>query len=167
MFTKTFQRTPTPKLKIITSKSNISWFMISRHKSIGWGRGRYLSAPPIKPTDVHPKLGEISRVQLFTCICISANMQCPSAVLAFAIRILRLCSSPPQWGAADSEIKAPSGENTELKRSPFKAWSRSVYRHICYAYCQGFLPCLFLPFRSIHLHFFQKLLPIFSCVGYG
>ena len=33
----------------------------------------------------------------------------------------------PQWGAADAEIKVPSGENTELKRSPFKAWSRSVY----------------------------------------
>ena len=60
----------------------------------------------------------------------------------------------PQWGAADAEIKVPSGENTELKRSPFKAWSRSVYSHTCYAYCQGFLPCLFLPFRSIHLHFF-------------
>ena len=32
----------------------------------------------------------------------------------------------PQWGAADVEIKVPSIENTELKRSPFKAWSRSV-----------------------------------------
>ena len=64
----------------------------------------------------------------------------------------------PQWGAADAEIKVPSGENTELKRSPFKikAWSRSVYSHTCYAYCQGFLPCLFLPFQSIHLHFFQS-----------
>ena len=29
-----------------------------------------------------------------------------------------------QRGAADTEIKVPSGENTELKRSPFKAWSR-------------------------------------------
>ena len=47
----------------------------------------------------------------------------------------------PQWGAADSEIKVPSGENTELKRSPFKAWSRSVYGHVCCACCQGFLPC--------------------------
>ena len=46
-----------------------------------------------------------------------------------------------QWGAADAEIKVPSDENTELKRSPFKAWSRSVYSHTCYAYCQGFLPC--------------------------
>ena len=28
----------------------------------------------------------------------------------------------PQCGAADAEIKVPSGENTELKRSPIKAW---------------------------------------------
>ena len=41
--------------------------------------------------------------------------------------------SAPQWGAADAEIKVPSNENTELKRSPFKAWSRSVYSHTCYA----------------------------------
>ena len=59
----------------------------------------------------------------------------------------------PQWGAADTEIKVPSGENTELKRSPFQAWSRSVYSHTCYAYCQGILPCLFLPFQFIQLHF--------------
>ena len=26
----------------------------------------------------------------------------------------------PQWEAADAEIKVPSGENTELKRPPFK-----------------------------------------------
>ncbi|WP_419637997.1 hypothetical protein, partial [Thiolapillus sp.] len=72
----------------------------------------------------------------------------------------------PQWGAADAEIKVPSGENTELKRSPFHAWSRSVYSHTCYAYCQGFLPCLFLPFLSIHLHFFQNLsrfFPVLAC----
>ena len=43
--------------------------------------------------------------------------------------------NPPQWGAEDAEIKVRSGENTELKRSPFKAWSRSVYSHTCYAYC--------------------------------
>ena len=69
----------------------------------------------------------------------------------------------PQWGAADAEIKVPSVENTELRRSPFQAWSRSVYSHTCYAYCQGFLPCLFLPFQSPA--FFPKPLPIFSCVG--
>ena len=69
----------------------------------------------------------------------------------------------PQWGAADAEIKVPSGKNTELKRSPLKAWSRSVYGHTRYAYCQGFLPCLFLPFGSIHLHFFQNLSWFFLC----
>ena len=68
-----------------------------------------------------------------------------------------------QWGAADAEIKVSSGENTELKRSPFKAWSRSVHCHACYAYCQGFLSCLFLPFWSIHLHFFQNLSRFFLC----
>ena len=30
-----------------------------------------------------------------------------------------------QWGAADAEIKVPYGENTELKRSPFKARSNN------------------------------------------
>ena len=63
---------------------------------------------------------------------------------------------------------------TELKRSPFKAWSRSVYSRICYAYCQEFLSCWFLSFQSIHLHFFQNLSRFFpaldvvntaSCVG--
>ena len=46
----------------------------------------------------------------------------------------------PQWGAADAEIKIPSVENTELKCSPFKAWSRSVCSHTCCSYCHGFLP---------------------------
>ena len=55
------------------------------------------------------------------------------------------------------------GENTQLKRSPFKAWSRSVYSHTCYAYCQGLFPCRFLPFRSIPLHFFQNLSLFFLC----
>ena len=35
----------------------------------------------------------------------------------------------PQWGAADAETKVPSDENTELKGSSFKEWSRSVYCH--------------------------------------
>ena len=48
---------------------------------------------------------------------------------------LRMLVSSPQGGAADAEIKVPSGENTELKRSPITAWSRSVYSHTSYAYC--------------------------------
>ena len=91
-----------------------------------------------------------------------------------ALTVCGLLAELPQWGAADAEIKVPSGENTELKRSPFQAWSRSVCSHTCYAYCQEFLPRLFLPFRSIHLHFFQNLSQFFpvsavantgSCVG--
>ena len=69
----------------------------------------------------------------------------------------------PPWGVVDAEIKVPSGENIELKRSPFKAWSMSVYSHTCYTYCQGFLPCLFLPFQSIHLHFLLNLSQYFLC----
>ena len=64
---------------------------------------------------------------------------------------------PPHWG---------SGEKTELKRSPFKDWSRSVYSHTRYANWQGFLTRLFLPFRSIHLHFFWNLSRFFP-VGCG
>ena len=78
-------------------------------------------------------------------------------VVVVVVVVIIIIINLPQWGAADAEIKVPSGENTELKRSPFKAWSRSVYSHKCYAYRQGFLPCLFLPFRSIQLHFFQNL----------
>ena len=74
-------------------------------------------------------------------------------------------NATPQWGGADAEIKVPSGENTELKPSPFKAWGRSVCSHTCYAYCQGFLHCLFLPFQSIHLHFFKNLSRVFPVLA--
>ena len=47
----------------------------------------------------------------------------------------------PQWRAADTEIKVPSVENTELGGSPFHSRGWSVYSHTCYAYCQGFLSC--------------------------
>ena len=69
--------------------------------------------------------------------------------------------SIPQWGAADAKIKVPSGENTELERSPFKAWSRSVYSHTCYAYARDFFLAYFYtssPFTCI----FSKTSPDFS-----
>ena len=86
--------------------------------------------------------------------------------LLFCVVYVKDCIMPilsPQWEAADAEIKVPSGENIGLKRSPFKAWSRSVYSHTCYAYCQGFLPCLFLHCWSIHVHFIQNLSRFFLC----
>ena len=80
----------------------------------------------------------------------------------------------PQWGVAGAEIKVPSGENTELKRSPVKAWSRSVHSHTRYAYCQGVLP-YFYPSSPFACIFFQNLSRFFflcwlwlthgSCVG--
>ena len=70
---------------------------------------------------------------------------------------------PRSWEPRTQKLKVPSGENTELKRSPFKAWSRSIYIHTCYASFQGFLPCLFLPFRSIHLHFSKTSPDFFLC----
>ena len=42
--------------------------------------------------------------------------------------------TPPQWGAAEAEIDAPSVENTELKGPSFKAWSRVLYSHTGNAY---------------------------------
>ena len=60
--------------------------------------------------------------------------------------------SAPQWGAADAEIKVPSDKNTKLKRSPFKAWSRSAYSTCCltardfflaYFYPSGPFTCIF------------------------
>ena len=73
-------------------------------------------------------------------------------------------SGPLQWGAADAEIKVPSGENTELKRSRFKALSRLVYSNTCYAYCQEFLVYSYPPVHSPA--FFQILFRFFrSCVG--
>ena len=46
-----------------------------------------------------------------------------------------------QWGTTDAKNKDPCVENPELKGSPFKAWSRSVFSQACYAYCKEFLPC--------------------------
>ena len=96
-------------------------------------------------------------------ICVHTCVRACVAVCARACLGARVCVCTcvffipsPQWGAADAEIKVPSGKKTELKRPPFKAWSRSVYSHTCYAYCQG---CLTLPVHSPA--FFPKPLPIF------
>ena len=60
--------------------------------------------------------------------------------LSVDYEILSNVDAPPQWGAADAEIKVSSVENTELEGSPFKAWGRSVHSHTCHANCQGFFP---------------------------
>ena len=67
-----------------------------------------------------------------------------------------------QWGAADAEIKVLSGENTELNRSLFKAWSSQYIAihatltardfFLVYFYPSGSFTCIFperLPFSSV------------------
>ena len=49
-----------------------------------------------------------------------------------------------------------------VKGSPFQTWSRPVYSHSCYAYCQGFLPCNFYP-PSPFTCIFPKPLSSFLC----
>ena len=70
-----------------------------------------------------------------------------------------------QWGAADAEIKVPSVENTELKCSHCKAWSRSVYSHTCYTYCRGFPPANFYPSGPFNCIFFQNLSQVFPVLA--
>ena len=95
--------------------------------------------------------------------CFMGSGQTYGVLLFNTVLFMYLFRSNPQWGAADAEIKVPSGENTELKRSPCKAWSRSVYSPTCYAYCQEFLPYFYPsgPFTCI----FSKTSPNFSRIG--
>ena len=79
------------------------------------------------------------------------KLECPVKISNYCIRgqgegwrvimVIFVQMTTPQWGAADAGIKVPSDENTEVKGSPFQAWSRSVYCHACYAYRQGFPSC--------------------------
>ena len=72
----------------------------------------------------------------------------------------------PQWGAADAEIKVPSGENTELKRSPLKPGiGQSIAIHATLTARDFFLAYFYHsgPFTCI----FSKTSPNFSYVGCG
>ena len=70
-----------------------------------------------------------------------------------------------QWGVVDAEIKVPSGENTELKRSPFKAWNRSANSHATLTARDCFL-AYFYPSDPFTCNF-SKTSPDSSCVGCG
>ena len=71
--------------------------------------------------------------------------------------------STPQRRAAYVEIKVPSGENAELKRSPFKVWGRSINSSTCYAYCQGFLLAFLYPFGPFTCIFSKTSLDFILC----
>ena len=70
-------------------------------------------------------------------------LTCASVKNVIIVRIINFCYSqviPPPLPVIVVPA-VPSVENTKLKGSSCKAWSKSVYIHVCYAYCQGFLPC--------------------------
>ena len=65
----------------------------------------------------------------------------------------------PQWEAADAEIEVPSGENTELKRSPLKAWSRYIAIYATLT-ARDFFFAHFYPSGPFTFIFFLKHLPV-------
>ena len=68
-------------------------------------------------------------------------------------------NNPRSWILRTQKLN--NSQNPELKGSPFKAWNRSEYSHVCFTYCQGFL--LLIPTLPIHSPaFFPKPLPFFS-----
>ena len=116
-------------------------FSVGREAVLGRGGGRdgkHVSLLPSKP--LCPLI-----IRCRAWFATDVNEYIPRGSTTWSPPMVHLGSTislPPQLGAADAEIKVPSVENTELKGSPFKAWSRSVYSHAySYAYCEGFLPC--------------------------
>ena len=74
---------------------------------------------------------------------------------------------PPPWGAADAEIKVPSVENTELKRSPLKPGvGQYIAIHATLTARDFFLANFYFPVHSPAL--FSKTSPellLFFCVS--
>ena len=75
----------------------------------------------------------------------------------------------PQRGAAYTEIKVPTVENTGLKGYSFKAWSRSEYSHTCPAYCHGFIVNFYpsWPFTCIFFQNFSRGFPVLAVGNTG
>ena len=150
--------------KRMMADSSQARLMVSSWMFVGWCTDRFLMCTPYCTLD-RRRFGMRMIGMLLSLSCLLRLSFTASCLSDSYLGLTFHTGEPPQWGAADAEIKVPSGENTELKRSAFKAWSKSVCSHTCYAYCQGFLPCLFLPFRFIHLHFFPKPLLIFHVLA--
>ena len=73
----------------------------------------------------------------------------------------------PQWGAADAEIKVPSGENTELKNVLPSKPGVGQYIAIHATKMPGISSFLFSTLPVHSPAFFCKTSPDFSCVGFG
>ena len=82
--------------------------------------------------------------------------------ISLCTTLTTLSTNAPQCGAADIEIRVPSGENTELKGSPFKAWSRSVYSHHATLTARDFFLAYFYPSVPF-TYIFSKTSPEYFC----
>ena len=63
--------------------------------------------------------GESGNVLLYYIKCFQAVLLNNAILRRRFPRVVGLLCTSPQWGAADAEIKVPSGENTSLKVLPF------------------------------------------------
>ena len=132
-----------------------------------------ITKPPVVPTSLLIKTQKRLKRTL-SLVCTKQRARFPSRPLPQATDFSNLKSVlfnllSPQWSTADAEIKDPSVEKPELKGSPFKAWSMSVYSHACFTYCQRFLPStnFYPPGPISFVFFFPESLPSFSWVSCG
>ena len=78
------------------------------------------------------------------------------------ILCLKVLNGDPQWGTRMRRLDPSVLENPKLIDSPFKAWSRSICGHACYAYCQGFLANFYPPDPITHI-FSKTSFKFFLC----
>ena len=69
----------------------------------------------------------------------------------------------PQWGAADAEIKVPSGENTELNVLPFKPGVGQYIAIHATLTARDFFLAYFYPSGPFTRIFFQNLFQFLLC----
>ena len=80
----------------------------------------------------------------------------------FLLLFLLLSRSPDMLEVLQVFCSWTSGAGLYALYHPLIAVSSGIIA----AYCQGFLPCLFLPFQSIHLlHFFKNLSQFFPVLA--
>ena len=82
----------------------------------------------------------------------------------FDINLSLVFFSPRSGQLRTQKLKSYLVRTQSLNVLPLKPRVGQYIAYTCYAYCQGFFPCLFLPFRSIHLHF-PKPLSIFPVLA--
>ena len=92
---------------------------------------------------------------------VALSSVCPIASLVWRLS-LNASPTPRSVELRTQKLKSHLLRLQSLKVLP-EAWSRSVYSHTYYAYCQGFLPRLFLPFGPFTCIFSKTSSNFFLC----